>query len=198
MHTRSLPSARSRQILAAVVAFALVSVFVIRTSDAAFTVTTDNDDNLFATGQLELRNELTRPLFGEEGVAENPAVDLAQGDVVDGCIDIIYEGTFESGQLTEVSLQVDINGQDDLAGFLDVVVELVDDCDDRDNASTVATGTLAALDGDLVDTGWTPSPQVDSRGYLFTVGVGGEGNDALNLTASGVDLIWSVSTVANN
>ena len=199
--SRTTAMTRNRQLLAAIVAFALVSVFVIRTSDAAFTVTTDNKDNLFTTGQLSLVTDLNGvPLFGDtdEGAvltAANNAINLAQGDVVTGCIEITYEGTFD-GQLTQVSLAVDgVDEADELADYLDVDIELVDDCSAEAGAS-FASDTLSALAGGTFNTGWTPSGDEDSQVYRFTVEVTGEDNAAMNLTAEGVNLTWSVSTTS--
>ncbi len=64
MSTLFVSPARSRQVLAAIVAFALVSVFVIRTSDAAFTAETANADNEFSTASIGLE---TAPPPGRMG-----------------------------------------------------------------------------------------------------------------------------------
>ena len=191
VHTRSLPSARSRQILAAVVAFALVSVFVIRTSDAAFTVTTDNDDNLFATGQLDLDNPLTAPMFGDtSGNADiqTDAVNLAEGDVRLACIEITYTGTFAAGQLTEVSLAVaGGGGANDLVDSLAFQVARTNDC--TDTPTFGAAGPLDALAG---DSGWTPDSPTSTQAFHFRATVL---EDApMNAVAEDIDLTWSVST----
>ncbi|TVR25521.1 MAG: hypothetical protein EA387_03725 [Nitriliruptor sp.] len=195
MHTRSLPSARSRQVLAAIVAFALVSVFVIRTSDAAFTVTTDNKDNLFTTGQLDLDNPLTAPMFGNKSVNEDiqtDAVNLAEGDVRQACIEITYTGTFAAGQLSEVSLAVaGGEGANDLVDSLEFQMARTNTCGDAPPFG--AAGDLAALAG---DTGWAPDSPSSTQAFHFRATVlEGAPMDAV---AEEINLTWFVSTIATN
>lgn len=205
MSTLFISPARSRQVIAAIVAFALVSVFVIRTSDAAFTADTTNPDNLFRTAIIDLETEETTPLFGEgPGATTDPsiakAVDLIPGDVIDGCLDVEYAGPDALG-LDEVTFDVDITNDDDLlAGALDVAVARVDNCTDKNVDTGVVSDSLAALDSAAaVDTGWTPTTDGETQSFLFTVTVSsGLDEGDMNKTVTGVDLIWSVTTNATS
>ena len=192
MHTRSLPSRRNRQLLAAIVAFALVSAFVIRTSDAAFNAETSNDDNLFATGEISLTNDLTAPMFGDQagnGDIQTDAVNLAEDDVRTACIEITYEGTFDDTQLTEVSLAATA-GAGALVPFLDFATAQTALC--TDDPTFGADGTLAALTG---DTGWTPTADGDTQAFHFRATV--KEDAPMDATAEDIDLTWSVSTDTN-
>jgi len=193
VHTRSLPSTRTRQVLAAIVAFALVSVFVIRTSDAAFTATAVNTGNEFSTGTISLDADYEVPMFGNtEGdpAALNDATGLKPGDVVEACILITYDDTLQDTELTEVALSTDIAEEGGLADDLDVELAVTADCAEavEDYAAPVALNALPTA------TGWTPGSAGDSQGFHFRVTVA---DTALQgASASGIDFTWSVSTAS--
>ncbi len=192
MHTRSLPSARTRQVLAAIVAFALVSVFVIRTSDAAFTATTENTGNEFSTGTISLDANHEVPMFGggnPDSVIE--ATRLKPGDVVEACTLITYEDDLQVTDLTEVTLTTAIAIPGGLADDLDVELAVTDDCGtlaDDDYREPVALTELPTT------TGWTPAADGDDQGFHFRVTVADTAPDGA--TASGIDFTWSVSTTS--
>jgi len=198
MSTLFISPARTRQVIAAIVAFALVSVFVIRTSDAAFTAETTNPDNLFRTAVIDLETNETVPLFGEETdgpLSTVKAVDLIPGQEIEGCLDVAYEGPADIS-LDEVTFDVDITNDDDLlAGALNVAVTRVDNCTDETLEANVVSNSLAALNtAAAVNTGWTPITDGETRGFLFTVTVDNDLEDAMGDDVTGVDLIWSVTT----
>ena len=200
MSTLFISPARSRQVIAAIVAFALVSVFVIRTSDAAFTAETTNPDNLFRTAAIGLETEEETPLFGEgpDGSPASivPAVDLIPGQQIDGCLNVAYEGP-DGIDLDEVTFDVAI-GEDpnELAQALTVTVDLLEGSCGSDVQGEVTDGSLLALDGNVVDTGWAPDGD-ETRGFNFTVTVDdGLDEDSMGDTVTGVNLIWSVSTTS--
>ncbi|MFO7962176.1 MAG: hypothetical protein R6U94_14655, partial [Nitriliruptoraceae bacterium] len=170
MHTRSLPSTRTRQVLAAIVAFSLVSVFVIRTSDAAFTATAENTGNEFSTGTISLDADHEVPMFGDGPDASViDATGLKPGDVVEACTLITYEDTLQDTELTAVTLSTAIATTGGLADDLAVELAVTADCDsapfDDDYAASVALDSLPTT------TGWTPVGTDESRGFHFRVTV---------------------------
>jgi len=189
VHTRSLPSTRTRQLLAAIVAFALVSVFVIRTSDAAFTASTSNEDNLFATGEISLGSNPTVPMFGDgPPVSATDATGLKPGDVVEACILITYTDTLQDTNLTEVTLET-AGAAGVLAEALNVELAVTANCAapaEEDFRDPLALNDLPTT------TGWTPENSGDFQGFHFRVTVGDSAPEGA--TASGIDFTWSVST----
>lgn len=77
--------ARGRQALAGLLALVLVSVVVLRTSQAAFTAQVVNEGNSFTAGSIELTSGAAGALFDVR--------DLAPGSSVTRCITIVYAGT---------------------------------------------------------------------------------------------------------
>jgi hypothetical protein len=193
--TSAAPSRAStnRRALAALLALALVSVLVIRTSNAAFTAQTENTGNAFATATIGLDTDLTQPLFGGAGAVVE-ATALVPGSVVSGCITIDFSDT--SGQLTDADLtavELQIDGASGLlANALAVDVEV-----EEDGCGGAVLGTLS---GSLAGfgsqpTAWTPSGDGDEAGYRFTVTLPtGAGNTLMGTSVEDVTLRWSVAT----
>jgi hypothetical protein len=190
VHTRSLPSTRTRQMLAAIVAFALVSVFVIRTSDAAFNATADNTGNEFSTGTISLDANHEVPMFGP-APALTDATGLKPGDVVEECILITYTDTLQTRNLDEVTLSTAIESPGGLAPQLDVELAVTADCGPVADADYRAPVALPALP---TETGWTPGASGEARGFHFRVTVADSAPEGA--TASGIDFTWSVSTTS--
>ena len=186
--------ARNRQLLAAAIAFALVSVFVLQASDAAFTVQDQNENNLFMTGELRLEADLEHPMFGDSalGTVQTDAVNLARGDVREACIEIIYTGSFGGeDELTQVQLAVDGGaGANDLVDHLEFEMAQTAAC--SENPDYVAVGGLTDLAG---PTGWTPEAGEETRAFHFRATV--QDSAPMNATAGDIDLTWSVSTTTS-
>jgi hypothetical protein len=180
----------ARRTLAAAAALLLVSVLVLRTSEAAFTATTTNEGNEFATATISLSSEVTIPLFGG-GDALTYALDLYPGATVAACIDIEFEGPLGADDLTEVSVDID-GASGPLAAALEVDAELLPGECTGGGGTGFASGPLA--DFTATDSGWTPAADGDARGYRFTV-TAGDGVE-MGQSLDGVDVIWSVSTDA--
>ena len=185
--------ARNRQLLAAAVAFALVSVFVLQTSDAAFTATVDNTGNEFSTGTISLTTEVSVPMFGD--VTATPAalangLNLKPGDVTGACIEITYTDSLANTDLTEVELTVNLTDPaEDLADDLTVELSVADDCTAPSSySSPVALPNLPS------NTDWVPAASGESRGFHFLVTVGEDAPQGESV--GGIDLTWSVSTTS--
>jgi hypothetical protein len=186
-------STGTRKVLAAILAFALVSVFVIRTSNAAFTADHTNPDNEFYTAFIDLTG-LTTPLFGLPGDAIVPATGMYPGSEVTGCLDITFvdtSNTLTTADLEEVELEVTA-GSGNLAGDFNVTVNVLEGSCGTDVAQTL-TGNLEGFGP--TTTGWTPDGDGDARGFHFTVELDESvGNTAMNEQVTDVNLVWSVST----
>jgi len=182
--------ARNRQLLAAAIAFALVSVFVLQTSDAAFTAQADNTGNEFSTGTISLSADFDTTLFGQEGVARANGLNLKPGDVTEACIEITYTDSLDSTELTEVELAVNLDDPaDNLADDLDVELSVAADCS---VASTYAPAV--ALPSLPSSTGWVPVASGEKRGFHFRVTVGDDAEQGASVDE--IDLTWSVSTTS--
>ena len=208
MSTLSLSPTTTRKVLAAIVAFLLVSLAIIRTSEAAFTAETTNPDNEFATAFIDLETEDERPLFGD--TAGTPAalfdgLGLVPNQQIEGCLDVDYTGDDNLDALNIENVVFDVTGAtDDLAGELTVTVDRLDSCTGGTSQGTIVNAV--ALDSiSNVDTGWEPAGATDSRGFRFTIDVGvagdpdnpGDGGVLPGMTAEGIDLTWSVATTAS-
>ncbi len=188
MSTLFISPARTRQVIAAIVAFALVSVFVIRTSDAAFTAETTNENNRFSTGEITLAANYEQPMFGGDE-ARTFALGLKPGDVVEECIEITYSDTLESTALDEVEFGVTVPAiAETLADHLSVESARTDTCTEGEPTYT-ASSDLADLP---TSTGWTPEASPETQAFHFRVTVGPDAPQGR--TAAGINLTWSVST----
>jgi hypothetical protein len=175
----SISPTTARKLVAGVVALLLVSLAIVRTSDAAFSAQTTTDDISFSTGQIDLDNDATTPLFDES--------NLIPGDVVASCVLITYDGSVAAADLTPVDLAVDLGNDDALLDHLDVAMSVSDDCD-----ATPTYGTAGALADLAGSTGWTPDAPEESRGFHFQVTVGSDAPQGA--TAEGIALTWSLET----
>ena len=182
--------ARNRQLLAAAIAFALVSVFVLQTSDAAFTAQADNTGNQFSTGTISLSADYSVPMFGPAPALTN-ATGLKPGDVVEECILITYSDTLQDTELTEVTLATAIAAAGGLAAHLDVEVAVTGNCDSAAESAYRAPAALTSLP---TATGWTPTASGEAQGFHFRVTVADSA--PVGATASGIDFTWSVSTTS--
>ena len=180
MSVLSVSPTTSRKVLAGIVALLLVSLAIVRTSDAAFSANTTNENNQFATGDIDLDNNASSPLFEE--------TNLVPGNVRDNCIEITYTGLVTSDDLAEVELGVTPGSDDDhLLDHLDVAVSITDACTDAPNYGT--PDSLTAIAG---ATGWTPNAPSETQAFRFQVTVGEDAPQGA--TADGITLTWSLET----
>jgi hypothetical protein len=190
VHTQSLSSRRNRQLLAAIVAFALVSAFVIRTSDAAFNATASNTGNEFSTGTITLEANHSVPMFGDGDPASIiDATGLKPGDVVEACTEIEYIDTLQNTNLEAVTLASVVGTPGGLADHLGVELARTDDCLTAPDAGAYGSFTLGE---EAAPTGWTPSGTGDTQGFHFRVTVADTAPQGAS--ASGIDFTWSVTT----
>ena len=183
--------ARNRQLVAAAIAFALVSVFVLQASDAAFNAQAQNTGNQFSTGTISLSANHTVAMFGPSP-ALNDAIGLKPGDVVEECILITYNDDLQDTLLTEVTLTTAIAAGGGLAEHLNVELAVTDDCDPAGDGDYRAPAPLTGLP---TTTGWTPEADEDDQGFHFRVTVADSA--PVGATASGIDFTWSVSTTTS-
>lgn len=180
MSVLSVSPTTTRKVLAGIVALLLVSLAIVRTSDAAFSAQTTNQNNQFATGDIDLGNDAASPLFDE--------TNLIPGDVLESCIEITYTGSVASDDLAEVELAVDTGPDvDGLLAELDVATATTDTCSDTPTYGT--PGLLTAVAG---ATGWTPDAPDETQAFWFEVTVGEDAPQGA--TAEGIDLTWSLET----
>ncbi len=189
-------AARSVKVIAAAVIVGLIGsgMLVWQASSAAFSATTENPDNAWATGKVLLSDN-------DSDVAMFTATDLGGGDTGSNCIEVEYDGNVAS----TVKLYSD-DPTGTLGDYLDLNVEL------GDGVSCAVPGTYTRIFGDVntvpdavpVDTladfgvahtdfsngiaGWTPSAVNTVRPYRFTYTVFDD-NVAQDQTA-GLKFIW--------
>ncbi|OFW62570.1 MAG: hypothetical protein A2135_00100 [Actinobacteria bacterium RBG_16_67_15] len=124
------------RLAAAVLAVALVAVFTVRTSLAAFSDTTANEGNAFSAGTVVLTdNDSDTEMFSVS--------NLKPGDSNVGCIEVTYSGSLDGN----VRLYGAITAGDGLEAYLDLTVE-------RGSGTCASFGTSTAVwtngtDGDL-------------------------------------------------
>lgn len=166
------------QIFAAFAALLLVTGMVWRVSSAAFTATTANGANSWATGTVALSDSA-------DGTAMFTVSGIKPGETGTACIDVTYDGTLTGTALTNVLLYADTVGTDGDAGtdtLLDhLYMEVVrgaaaDDCTD---AKTNLTSSTQVYARDLLgnfgadfstghDSAWNPGATGESVPFFFT------------------------------
>ncbi len=194
MSILQLSPTTTRKVVAGVVAFLLVSLAIVRTSDAAFSAQTTNEDNRFATGTISLGSDHEVPLFGdaEDGDAMVHALGLAADETLEpACIEITYDGSFDAGDLTEVQASVAIGDDDGLAAHLQVAASMTGSCSDSPSWTDVGDLQGLAAAGSQSTT-WTPTDGDEVRAFHFQVTVDDEAPQGAG--TSDVTLTWSIET----
>ncbi len=168
MNTATLQ--RRLPVIAMAVALLLVALMVTRTSQAAFTATTDNTGNSFSAGSVTLTdNDLGSAMF--------TLLNMAPGDSQTDCIEVTYSGSITSPQPVVLYSGGFTDTTGNLSAHLNLTVVEGDDgatCAAFSGGTTVVNSTLAAFDGASSDYatgsgGWTPAGTPDTRAYQFTV-----------------------------
>lgn len=196
----TVPRHLLRTVVPAIVAFALVSLLVLRTSSAAFTASTDNEDNSFATGQIELADDAVGALFEVTG--------LVPGDSHTRCITVTYTGSVPAGQLDAVRLYAagPVSDPGALADALRITIEDGTGADDAACTgftpagtllATTALSTFTALTEHATGVGsWTPAASGATRSYRITVALPADAaNSVQNRTLSGLTLVWELRSL---
>lgn len=193
---QSITAPRVTWVIGFVVAFALVSTLVYRSSYAAFTATTDNGPNAWETGLLSLiDNDSGSAMFDYSGVNL-----VGPGDSGESCITVTNDGDLASD---EVKLYADVT-DGGLAHDVDLVIQRgttssgFGECGTFSDAGDVYTGTLAdmpsgwdgglQLDGDG-DAPWAP-PAGASRTFRFAWSIDSSIGSALQGTDAAATFTW--------
>jgi hypothetical protein len=188
---------RSRISVAAAVAlgFLVSATLVWQTSRAAFYHSTENHDNAWSTGSVDLAdNDSGDALFVPSG-------DLGPGAPVASCIRVSYDGSVAA----RVRLYVrpdDVTGT--LGQYLSLTVEegtppttFGSACTGFSSLSTVYSGTVADFAQRNYDFAhaagtWAPTGGNQVRGYRFTVGL--MDNNAAQNRAATVRFTWEAQS----
>jgi hypothetical protein len=169
---------RSKVVLVAFGALALVSMLVMRTSQAAFVATTANEGNSFSAGGVELTDDGASAMF--------TATAMAPGQTVTRCITVTYAGSipdpgpvrlYGGGFVQEPGPST---GSQGIAGYLNLPVEeggggSYATCAGFTPSATIVSGTTlagfnAARTGYATGAGqWDPSSTPSSRTYRFSL-----------------------------
>lgn len=188
-----------RVLLPALLALALVSMLVLRTSAAAFSADTQNTGNAFRTGAIDLADDAVVALFDVSG--------MVPGTTVQRCITVTYTGSVDPATLGPVRVfsggtQVDTDG---LSSVLTLQVEEGTGATDAActgfvTPSVVTSGAFSAflaraayVDG--VGT-WVPSASLDTRSYRITAALPSDAADSVQGDAlTGVTFVWQLQTI---
>ena len=189
---------RRAPVLAMAVALLLVAMMVTRTSQAAFTATTDNSGNSFTAGTVVLTDDDL-----EAAMFTVPA--MSPGDTATGCIQVTYSGTITDPQ----AVKLYGGGYTDAGGSLSDHLELTvlegaadSTCATWTTGTTIVNGsTLAAFnDTDSTDYAsgdgaWTPTSTPETRAYQFTVKLAdATPNTEQGASTSGVAFVWEIQS----
>jgi hypothetical protein len=185
------PSRSSIAVVLGLVAFltaAGVSVTIMQYSRAAFSASTSNSANNWATGSVVLSND-------SSGTAMFSATNMTAGQSVVKCIAVTYSGTLTSG----VAVRLYGVAAGALAPYLNLTVEQgtgggYSSCTGF-SGSQIYSGTVSGFAATYTNfgtglTGWAPGTNPDSRTYRFTVTVQND-NNAQSKSAT-ADYTWEV------
>ncbi len=192
--------------LAALLGLALVAAMITRTSQAAFSATTDNTGNYFNGGTVTLTDD-------DGGVSALFAVDAMEpGDTVTGCIQVSYDGTITTPSAVKVygAGYTNVAGADaasvGLSDHLVVTIEegtgaVFNDCSAFTSTATVLAATdLTSFNTANADyaTGvgsWTPTATGETRAYRVTVELAATTPDAEEgAGTTDVAFVWEVQS----
>jgi hypothetical protein len=185
-----------RVLLPALLALALVSMLVLRTSAAAFTATTDNEGNAFRTGAIDLADDRVGALFDVSG--------MVPGDAVVRCITVTYTGSVDPGTLSQVRVYSGAT-EDDTDGLASALTLQVEEgagatdaaCTGFTTPSVVTTGAFSAFlarvdHADGVGS-WVPAATGAQRSYRITAALPANAPDSTQGSAlTGVSFVWEL------
>lgn len=170
----------------ALVVAAAVSVSIMQYSRAAFTATTSNSSNSWATGSVVLSDD-------DAGSAMFSASNMTAGQSVVKCIAVTYSGTLTSG----VNAKLYGTSSGALASYLNLTVEQgtgggFGSCTGF-SGSQIYSGTASGFSSTYTNfgtglTAFSPSANPETHTYRFTITVQND-NNAQNKTAT-ADYTW--------
>lgn len=192
--------------LVVAVGLVLSAAIIWQASFAAFTTTTSNTGNSWATGQLGLT--LEDGSGGAVGAAVFSATGWRPGDSLSRCITVKFTGNIAAGSAVKIygaagTSSAAVNGHT-LSSYLNLVIDEGTGATNTSCAgfalgttlfnSTTNNGpvnTATVLAGSVMDfytnktnhtsgiaTGWTPAAANETKTYRFTVGFPGSGSNA--------------------
>ena len=192
----------SAVVLAALLGLALVAAMITRTSEAAFTATTDNTGNTFSAGTITLTDDDTvTAMFNVAG--------MEPGDIATGCIEVTYGGTIAAPQAVKLyssGTMTDVGGTNGLSTHLLLTIEegsgaTFNDC------STFTPGTTLLGPTSLADfnslrtsyadgvVSWIPTATDLSRSYRMTVELdGATPNSEQGASTENLGFVWEVQS----
>ncbi len=170
----------------ALIAAAAVSISIMQYSRAAFSATTSNSANSWATGSVVLTDD-------DAGSAMFTSANMTAGQSVVKCIAVTYSGTLTSG--VNVKLYGTASGA--LASYLNLTVEQgtgggFGSCVGF-SGSSIYSGTVSGFGSTYTNfgaglTGFSPSANPETHTYRVTITVQND-NNAQNKTAV-ADYTW--------
>lgn len=184
-------------VLAALLGLALVAAMITRTSEAAFTATTDNTGNSFTAGTLTLTDN-------DAGSALFAITDMAPGDSESKCIVVTYTGSVAPVANPVVIYSGGyVNVAGNLSDYLNVTVDegtgSAADCSDFTlGGNVLATTTLTSFAATNLDYAsglgtWTPSATNETNSYRVTVALDAATPDAeQGSDTDTVNFVWEV------
>jgi len=178
-------------------AFLIAALMIMSASRAAFTDSTDNQNNTFATGDVVLTDSQTE---NASGAAMFNVSNMQPGDSANFCIDVIYKGSLNADVVTSaVSASDDSTAGDDLTKWLDIVADRYagSGCSGTAEASGVITGTLDSPT--IGESAWSAvgGGTDDIKSYDITVTLNsGAGNEAQGVTSSDGFFEWTATDTA--
>jgi hypothetical protein len=187
------------RIAAAIASFLLVSLFVVQSSQAAFSATATNQGNGFEVVTIGLDSDVIVPLFSYLDTS-TPVTDssaMVPGEHRDACLVLTYSGGTDD--LTPISIAATA-ATTDVAGVSDQFTVAYDV---RPADDTCSAGFGTAEDSWTADsaygptgTAWTPSTTDDTASVHVRVTLADTLSDtaAMGATVDDVDLTFSVST----
>lgn len=190
-HARPRP--RLRAALLTPVALIASSALVYQASNAAFTATTSNGSNTWATGALTLAdNDSGNALFQVTG--------LVPGSTGTKCIKVDYTATVGSN----IKLYVNPAADDGLAQYLDMKVDegtgaaTNGSCTDFSSTGNLVTDTLKnfSTNNNSYANGlgsWSPTGN-DTRTYRFTYTLNAGAPDSVQGKSSSATFVWEAKT----
>jgi hypothetical protein len=184
------------QVAAAAVSLVLVSLLVLRVSSAAFSAQTDNPDNSWATGQIDLSDD-------DGGGAASAMFDvtgMVPGQTVTKCITVTYTGGVDPG-VVKVFADVTDGG---LGDHLDVTVKegnggAYGNCTGFSATATlesaVTLNAFAAHADYATGAGtWNPSATGQAKTYQFVATLGSDTPDSVQGADAQATFTWETTT----
>lgn len=184
---------------AALVSLALMSGLVLRVSSAAFSATTDNPTNSWATGSISLTDDDG----GGGSSAMFNATGMLPGDVVEKCIVVTYTGAVDP---TAVKLYGTVTNTGGLDDHLDITVTegsggsygsctgfTADPAPIVNNITLKAFGTNHTGYANGAGT-WNPTASGQTKTYKFSVTLGSDTPSSAQGASAGATFVWETTT----